>query len=209
MCRLCASVSPQSAEHCVGTVIVATSARSLASLVGKDASFTARRDVWGFVVDAVRHRPLTGYGFASFWDDPDNIANQYDRIGRLGCVRPQHVRRNAALPRLNRIGPTDRRGCVQRRQGLVGQRSATASPAMAWWTATAMFAFAENLAESMILFHSIFWVLLVAPGFAALRNTIGGVTQPRRTVNTRRRSPEPSGRSGSSRPSSSAPHPPG
>ena len=66
-------------------LIVARSSRSLASLAGRDTSFTARRDVWEFVVDVVRQRPFTGYGFASFWDDPDNIANQYDRIGRLGA----------------------------------------------------------------------------------------------------------------------------
>ena len=178
----------------VGTVVVATSARSLASLVGKDASFTARRDVWGFVVDAVRHRPLTGYGFASFWDDPINIANQYDRIGRMGAFA--HSTFVETLLFLGSVGLALLIVVVVFSVGRVWWAAlGNCGPAMAWWTATAMFAFAENLAESMILFHSIFWILLVAPGFAALRNTIGGVNQPRRTVNTGRKSLEPSGRS--------------
>ena len=40
---------------------------------------------------------------------------------------------------------------------------------MAWWAAVGMFAFIENVTESLIAFHSIFWLLLVAPGFAATR----------------------------------------
>jgi hypothetical protein len=40
---------------------------------------------------------------------------------------------------------------------------------MAWWAAVGMFAFIENVTESMIAYHSIFWVLLVAPGLAATR----------------------------------------
>ena len=41
--------------------------------------------------------------------------------------------------------------------------------AMAWWAAVGMFAFIENVTQSHIAFHSIFWLLLVAPGFAATR----------------------------------------
>jgi O-antigen ligase len=33
----------------------------------RDVTFTARRDLWEFMLDEIRQRPLTGYGFASFW----------------------------------------------------------------------------------------------------------------------------------------------
>jgi O-antigen ligase len=35
--------------------------------VGKDATFTGRTDVWQFSVDAIRERPLLGYGYKVFW----------------------------------------------------------------------------------------------------------------------------------------------
>jgi exopolysaccharide production protein ExoQ len=152
-----------------GSVIVARALPSLASLFGKDASFAARRDVWDFVVDAVRQRPLTGYGFASFWDDPKNIATQYDQIGRLGLFA--HSTFIETLLDLGTIGLALLIVVVVFSVGMVWWTAlGNTEWAMAWWTATAMFALVENLAESMILYHSIFWVLLVAPGFAALRN---------------------------------------
>ncbi|MGB3865844.1 MAG: O-antigen ligase [Xanthobacteraceae bacterium] len=35
-----------------------------------DASFTGRSDIWGFVLTAIRLRPILGYGFAAFWGEP-------------------------------------------------------------------------------------------------------------------------------------------
>ena len=177
----------------VGTIIVAKSSRSLASLVGRESSFLARRDVWEFVVDVVRQRPLTGYGFASFWDDPDNIAKQYNQIGILSWFA--HSTFIEALLYVGLIGLGLLIVVVLFSLGRVWRVAlGSSSIAMAWWVATAMFALAENLVESMIAFHSIFWVLLVAPGFAALRSTIDSVTRPRRTLNTPGRSADPSGR---------------
>ena len=176
----------------VGTVIVARSSRFLASLVGRETSFSARRDVWEFVVDVVRQRPLTGYGFATFWDDPDNIAKQYNQIGILSWFA--HSTFIEALLYLGLIGLALLIVVVLSSLGRVCWVAlGSSSIAMAWWVATAMFALAENLVESMIAFHSIFWVLLVAPGFAALRSTIDNVTRPRRTLNTPGRSADPSG----------------
>jgi O-antigen ligase len=177
----------------VGTTIVATSSRPLASLVGKESSLVARRDVWGFVMDAVRQRPFTGYGFASFWDDPDNIATQYDRIGRLGAYA--HSTFVEALLLIGIVGFALLVVVVVFSVGRVWWTAiGNTEWSMAWWAAAAMFALVENLAESMFLYHSIFWVLLIAPGFAALRHTIDGVNRPRRIANTRRRSLEEHGR---------------
>ena len=107
----------------------------------------ARRDVWEFVVDTVRQRPLTGYGFGSFWDDPDNVANQYDRIGRLGLFA--HSTFFEALLFLGAVGLTLLIVVVATSVGRVrGTAIGNRELAMAWWTATAMFAFAENVAET-------------------------------------------------------------
>lgn len=49
----------------VGSAIVASSLESL----GKDASLTGRVPLWNFVDDAIRQRPLLGYGYEAFWSD--------------------------------------------------------------------------------------------------------------------------------------------
>jgi O-antigen ligase len=41
--------------------------RRLLNLILTDATFTGRTEVWEFVLDHIRQRPITGYGFATFW----------------------------------------------------------------------------------------------------------------------------------------------
>ena len=41
--------------------------RSLATLLGRNATLTGRTDIWNAVVDAAARHPLLGYGFGSFW----------------------------------------------------------------------------------------------------------------------------------------------
>ncbi len=41
--------------------------RALAQAIMPDPTFTGRADVWKFALDHVAQRPITGYGFASFW----------------------------------------------------------------------------------------------------------------------------------------------
>jgi len=36
--------------------------------LGKDTSLTGRTDVWEFVIDRIKDRPILGYGFATFWN---------------------------------------------------------------------------------------------------------------------------------------------
>jgi len=40
---------------------------ALIQAIMPDATFTGRTDVWEFAVDHVLQRPITGYGFATFW----------------------------------------------------------------------------------------------------------------------------------------------
>ncbi|MGY8661255.1 O-antigen ligase [Bradyrhizobium sp. UFLA05-109] len=44
--------------------------RSVLAILPVDASFTGRSDIWSFVLDAIRMRPILGYGFAAFWGEP-------------------------------------------------------------------------------------------------------------------------------------------
>ncbi|MFG3818656.1 O-antigen ligase family protein [Limnothrix redekei] len=39
--------------------------------LGKDASLTGRTDVWEFVIDRIKDRPILGYGFGTFWNGLD------------------------------------------------------------------------------------------------------------------------------------------
>jgi O-antigen ligase len=50
----------------VGTVVFEPLHR-LVALVMPDATFTGRTDIWGLGVQAVARRPITGYGFSSFF----------------------------------------------------------------------------------------------------------------------------------------------
>lgn len=38
--------------------------------VGRDPSFTGRTDIWQYALDALSHKPILGFGFAAFWQDP-------------------------------------------------------------------------------------------------------------------------------------------
>ncbi len=50
----------------VGSVVF-PGVRSLLKAMGVDASFTDRTEIWQFAFGAIGERPLTGYGFMSFW----------------------------------------------------------------------------------------------------------------------------------------------
>jgi O-antigen ligase len=50
----------------VGSAVFRPLANFVASL-GIDATFTNRADIWRFAFGAIAHKPITGYGFQSFW----------------------------------------------------------------------------------------------------------------------------------------------
>jgi O-antigen ligase len=47
--------------------------RNLLDMVLTDATFTGRTEVWEFVLQHVRERPITGFGFATFWGTPEVV----------------------------------------------------------------------------------------------------------------------------------------
>ena len=36
-------------------------------MFGRDLTFTGRTDIWSYVVDAIKERPVLGYGYGAFW----------------------------------------------------------------------------------------------------------------------------------------------
>jgi len=135
-----------------------------------DASLSARTRVWDFVFDSVEDRWLVGFGFQSFWDGDPRVTEHFDRTGEL--YDSAHSTFLDTLLFLGGIGLLLLLVVVALGMGRVWWEALGGqSWAMAWWTAVATFAFIENVTESMIAMHSIFWVLLIAPGFAAARYT--------------------------------------
>lgn len=45
----------------------------LVEAVLSDASFTGRTEIWQFAIDSLAKHPITGYGFAAFWNTPEVI----------------------------------------------------------------------------------------------------------------------------------------
>jgi O-antigen ligase len=50
----------------IGSIYIAP-IRAVVEAIMPDATFTGRTDIWKFAVDHVAQRPITGYGFATFW----------------------------------------------------------------------------------------------------------------------------------------------
>jgi O-antigen ligase len=151
-------------------VVFCTSA--IARVIDRELSWNYRRRTWSFIVDAVGDRPIGGYGFGAFWDDLDNIAAVSSRIGTISGFA--HSTYFESLLMLGWVGLAL---VVTVTVMCVGAPLAEAlredSWPMTWWAAVAGFTLAVNLTESMIAFHSVFWLLLVAAGFAAARHSIG------------------------------------
>jgi O-antigen ligase len=47
--------------------------RNFLGLVLPDATFTGRTEIWEFVLDHIRDRPIVGYGFSTFWGTPEVV----------------------------------------------------------------------------------------------------------------------------------------
>ena len=167
--------TPVNQVRAVGAVLVGLAVVSLpwlvgvaADVVGRDDTSAGRRDIWDFVLDSVEDRWLVGFGWFSFWDDPANRAELFERTGQQ--FDSAHSSFMETLLFLGGVGVVLLLVVVVFGFGRTWWEAlGGTSWAMAWWTAVGTFAFIENVAESRIAFHSIFWLLLVAPGFAATR----------------------------------------
>jgi len=165
----------------VAIVSIPWSIEFAVGLVSDEATFTGRTLIWDFVRESVADRPLLGFGWASFWDDPSNLAPLLARAQRerpewvddLAVINSAHSSFMETLLLLGAVGLVLVLVLVAFSVGRTWSEAlGIPSPAMAWWTAVATFALVVNVTESMIAFNPLFWLLLVAPGFAATRHAV-------------------------------------
>jgi O-antigen ligase len=148
-------------------------------LLSESSTLNGRTLIWDFVRDSVSDRWLQGFGWASFWDDPANRAPFLDRIARtrpewsddLAGLNTAHSTFMEALLFLGAVGLVLVLLVVAVSLGTTWWEALGSTEApMGWWAGVGSFALVENAFESMIAVNPLFWVLLVAPGFAALRH---------------------------------------
>lgn len=156
----------------VASVVVVASLGSIAGAFGKDTTLSDRRIVWDYLLDTSSGHRLLGFGYNAFWGDPDLVYPLYELTGSVyDSAHSTFVEVYVGL-------------------GIVGFLLAVAiallalwTPARAWWRtrdegarwwlAIATFCLVENLTESMISYHSMFWVLLVASAFVGMPDQSG------------------------------------
>jgi len=51
-------------------VLFMTIPDELFGVIGKDATFTGRTDIWEQLIIAIKEKPILGYGYGTFWQDP-------------------------------------------------------------------------------------------------------------------------------------------
>jgi O-antigen ligase len=73
----------------IGTVIFAPM-QKLMQAVMPDATFTGRTEIWQLAVQAVAHRPLTGYGFSAFWGTPEVVYGIGDKTSWANAATDAH-----------------------------------------------------------------------------------------------------------------------
>ena len=145
----------------------------IAANADRASSLKDRRRVWSYLWDVSASHRLTGYGFGSFWRDDTKVApistvdfrwdaahnsfmEIYIGMGLIGLALIVWLLVSTVM-NLN----VD----IRRQRSLV-----SVFPAM-------LFAFLlmENMSESMILYNSLVWALLIAISFSGLRNDEGRV----------------------------------
>ena len=125
--------------------------------VGKTVSLSGRVEIWRGVADAIRERPLLGYGYGAYWrgavaGPPGTNSGRHahngflDLAAELGAVGVLLFAVPAAIYVRRAVRQT------------LGTRSALALWPPAYFT----FLLLTNLAESALLRHKIYWALYVA-----------------------------------------------
>ncbi len=73
----------------VGTVIFAPM-QNLMQAIMPDATFTGRTEIWQLAVQALVQRPLTGYGFSTFWGTPEVVYGLGDNTTWANAATDAH-----------------------------------------------------------------------------------------------------------------------
>jgi O-antigen ligase len=73
----------------IGTVLFEPM-RKLMEAVMPDATFTGRTEIWQLGVQAVAQRPITGYGYSTFWGTPEVVYGMGDAITWANAATDAH-----------------------------------------------------------------------------------------------------------------------
>ena len=147
-------------------VVLAAAGSKVSAKLGKGDTFSGRQEVWSYVIDAIRTRPIFGFGFASFWDSPANTQKLLDQTGYLYSAA--HNTFLEVTLYLGLIGLVFLLVLVAKTlTSTWGALRPVFSAEAAWWIGLTTFALVENLTESMIAYHSVFWVLIVAGAYSS------------------------------------------
>jgi O-antigen ligase len=73
----------------VGTVIFEPMQNVMQAIM-PDATFTGRTEIWQLAVQALVHRPLTGYGFSTFWGTPEVVYGLGDNTTWANAATDAH-----------------------------------------------------------------------------------------------------------------------
>jgi O-antigen ligase len=73
----------------IGTVLFEPM-RKLMEAVMPDATFTGRTEIWQLGVQAVAHRPITGYGYSTFWGTPEVVYGMGDAVTWANAATDAH-----------------------------------------------------------------------------------------------------------------------
>ncbi len=143
--------------------LVISYSASLFLLLGKDRTFSGRDRLWAGIIDAIRVRPLLGYGYLTFW---------HQQAGGLAVI----AERTNFVPPQGHEGYLD----VMLHVGMVGlglfliyflgsmwlalrEARRTDSPEARWFFSILVFMSILNLTESQILEPFFFlWITLTA-----------------------------------------------
>lgn len=129
--------------------------------LGRGSTYSGRRLVWEFIVDESMSRPFHGYGFASFWDHPELIADFDARTG--GWWGSGHSTFFDTLLWCGIVGLVLLVAAVVTRFiAVIAASSKVPGRVTVVQSALLSFMIVENVAESMIGYHALFWFLLVA-----------------------------------------------
>jgi O-antigen ligase len=73
----------------VGTVVFEPM-RKLMEAIMPDATFTGRTEIWQLGIQAVAQRPITGYGYQTFWGTPEVVYGMGDAVTWANAATDAH-----------------------------------------------------------------------------------------------------------------------
>jgi exopolysaccharide production protein ExoQ len=134
---------------------------------GKDPTLSNRRVVWQYLREVTAGRRWTGFGYASFWDDPNLVYPLYLRTSTI-----YDSAHSTLMEMYVSLGIPGAAFTV-----LIAAGALAALAVLVWsgdrvsaltWAIVLAFVIVENLTESLIAYHSFLWSLLVAATFAGV-----------------------------------------